>query len=275
MHRLLRVSLAIVLIPAAFGAASRAQAPAAQVPNPDATISSGRTRCRGRASPKGEVRGPFTLPSEAYPGHAAHLLGLRAGAVRPGGAGEPDDLQRRPGVQEPGGRPARAERARQPDLSARDPGDARRCSSIPGRRPEQPEPTPQEWGDRTTNRPTEYNSLDDKYARVIVDELMPALYKDYNISKDPEHARHRRRELRRDRRVHGRLGAAEPLPQGAEHDRQLRQPARRPRLCRHRAARARRSRSGSSCRTAATTIAASAATATTTRRATGSSRTCG
>ena len=56
----------------------------------------------------------------------------------------------------------------------------------PGRTPEQPEPTPQEWGDRTTNRPTEYNSLDDKYARVIVDELMPALYKDYNISKDPE-----------------------------------------------------------------------------------------
>jgi enterochelin esterase family protein len=57
----------------------------------------------------------------------------------------------------------------------------------PGRRPDQPEPTPQEWGDRTTNRPTEYNSLDDRYARVIVDELMPVLYKDFNISKDPEH----------------------------------------------------------------------------------------
>jgi enterochelin esterase family protein len=56
----------------------------------------------------------------------------------------------------------------------------------PGRTPEQPEPTPQEWGDRTTNRPTEYNTLDDKYARVIVDELMPALYKEYNISKDPD-----------------------------------------------------------------------------------------
>ena len=56
----------------------------------------------------------------------------------------------------------------------------------PGRTPEQPEPTPQEWGDRTTNRPTEYNTLDDKYARVIVDELLPALNKDYNISKDPE-----------------------------------------------------------------------------------------
>src|SRR5947207_15169784 len=56
----------------------------------------------------------------------------------------------------------------------------------PGRTPEQPEPTPQEWGDRTTNRPTEYNTLDDKYARVIVDELMPVLDKDFNISKDPE-----------------------------------------------------------------------------------------
>jgi enterochelin esterase-like enzyme len=56
----------------------------------------------------------------------------------------------------------------------------------PGRTPEQPEPTPQNWGDRTTNRPTEYNSLDDRYARVIVDELMPVLYRDYTISKDPE-----------------------------------------------------------------------------------------
>ena len=41
----------------------------------------------------------------------------------------------------------------------------------PGRRPDQPEPTPQNWGDRDTNRPTEYNSLDDRYPRVIVDEL--------------------------------------------------------------------------------------------------------
>ena len=56
----------------------------------------------------------------------------------------------------------------------------------PGRRPDQPEPTPRNWGDRDTNRPTEYNSLDDKYARVITEELMPALRKDYNISKDPE-----------------------------------------------------------------------------------------
>jgi enterochelin esterase family protein len=57
----------------------------------------------------------------------------------------------------------------------------------PGRRPDQPEPHLKEWGDRTTNRPTEYNSLDDRYPRVIVNELLPALQKDYNISKNPEH----------------------------------------------------------------------------------------
>src|SRR5258707_7335125 len=56
----------------------------------------------------------------------------------------------------------------------------------PGRRPDQPEPNLKEWGDRTTNRPTEYNTLDDKYARVITEELMPVLYKEYNLSRDPE-----------------------------------------------------------------------------------------
>jgi enterochelin esterase family protein len=56
----------------------------------------------------------------------------------------------------------------------------------PGRRPDQPEPTPRDWGDRTTNRADEYNPPNDKYARVIVEELMPALRKEYNISPDPE-----------------------------------------------------------------------------------------
>jgi enterochelin esterase family protein len=56
----------------------------------------------------------------------------------------------------------------------------------PGRRPDQPEPTPRDWGDRNTNRPDEYNPPNDKYARVIVEELMPALKAEYNISPDPE-----------------------------------------------------------------------------------------
>jgi len=56
----------------------------------------------------------------------------------------------------------------------------------PGRRPDQPEPTLRDWGDRNTNRPTEYNTPDDKYARVIVDELMPVITKQYAISPDPD-----------------------------------------------------------------------------------------
>src|SRR5262249_26223820 len=104
----------------------------------------------------------------------------------------------------------------------------------PGRRPDQPEPTPSNWGDRDTNRPTEYNSLDDKYARVITEELLPALQKEFTISKDPEM-----------RGIGGSSsgaiaaftvawGAARPLPQGALQRRQLRQPARRAQVCGHR-----------------------------------------
>jgi enterochelin esterase-like enzyme len=55
----------------------------------------------------------------------------------------------------------------------------------PGRRPGQPEPTPSSWGDQTTIRKQEYDVPTDLYARVIVDELMPALKKEYNISPDP------------------------------------------------------------------------------------------
>lgn len=56
----------------------------------------------------------------------------------------------------------------------------------PGRKPDQPEPNRSEWGDRTTNRPEEYNTPNENYARVIVDELLPELKKEYNISPDPE-----------------------------------------------------------------------------------------
>ena len=55
----------------------------------------------------------------------------------------------------------------------------------PGRKPEQPEASASDWGDRSTNRPQEYNALDDKYARVIVDELLPALAQSYHLSTDP------------------------------------------------------------------------------------------
>jgi enterochelin esterase family protein len=56
----------------------------------------------------------------------------------------------------------------------------------PGRTPEQPEASQSDWGDRASNRPQEYNALDDKYARVVVDELLPVLNKQYNISANPD-----------------------------------------------------------------------------------------
>ena len=35
-------------------------------------------------------------------------------------------------------------------------------------------------------RQEEYDSLGDRHSKVIVEELLPALYKDYKISRDPE-----------------------------------------------------------------------------------------
>jgi enterochelin esterase family protein len=56
----------------------------------------------------------------------------------------------------------------------------------PGRRPEQPVASASDWGDKTTNRPQEYNALDDKYAHVVVDELLPVLASRYTLSSNPD-----------------------------------------------------------------------------------------
>ena len=40
--------------------------------------------------------------------------------------------------------------------------------------------------DNKSIRQEEYDTLSDRYSKVIVDELMPVLYKDYKISRDPE-----------------------------------------------------------------------------------------
>jgi enterochelin esterase family protein len=56
----------------------------------------------------------------------------------------------------------------------------------PGHTPEQTEATDKEWGDRTNNRRIEYNALDDKYSKLIIDELLPELKKTYKISDNPD-----------------------------------------------------------------------------------------
>ncbi|MFO1460714.1 MAG: alpha/beta hydrolase-fold protein [Verrucomicrobiota bacterium] len=56
----------------------------------------------------------------------------------------------------------------------------------PGRTPDQKEASSSDWGDRVNNRATEYNELNDRYARMIVEELIPTLKKDYAISDNPD-----------------------------------------------------------------------------------------
>ena len=135
--------------------------------------------------PKGEIRGPFTLPSGVYPG-TQHTYWVYVPAQYD--SASPASLI----IFQDG----QAFKNEDGDLRAQNVMDNliyRREIPVmigvfinPGRTPEQPEPNPRDWGDRTTNRPTEYNTPDDKYAQVITEELMPVLYKEYNISRDPE-----------------------------------------------------------------------------------------
>ena len=135
---------------------------------------------------KGEVRGPFTLPSQAYPG-TQHTYWVYVPAqydpAVPASLMIFNDGQ---AFKNPVEGDLRVPTVFDNLIDRREIPVMLAVFINPGRTPEQPEPTPQEWGDRTTNRPTEYNSLDDRYARVIVDELMPALTKEFNVSKDPE-----------------------------------------------------------------------------------------
>src|SRR6187200_3077263 len=154
-------------------------------PNPDIHYQLGPDSLPRDGVPRGEVRGPFTLPSEAYPG-TQHTYWVYVPAQYDPAV--PAALM----VYQDG----QAFKDEKGDMRAQNVMDNliyRREIPVmigvfinPGRRPDQPEPTPRNWGDRDTNRPTEYNSLDDRYARVICDELLPVLYKEYNISKDPE-----------------------------------------------------------------------------------------
>jgi enterochelin esterase-like enzyme len=169
----------------AGGGPPAAQIAPVQIPDPDAFYSLGPDSLPQNGVPRGEIRGPFTLSSNAYPG-TQHTYWVYVPAQYDSAA--PASLM----IYNDG----------QAFMNAD--GDVRAQYVMdnlifrhelpvmigvfinPGRRPDQPEPNPSEWGDRTTNRPTEYNALDDKYARVIVDELLPVLYKEYNISRDPE-----------------------------------------------------------------------------------------
>jgi enterochelin esterase-like enzyme len=135
--------------------------------------------------PQGEIRGPFTLPSQAYPG-TQHTYWVYVPAqydpAIPASLMIYNDGQ---AFKAPDG-DVRAQVVMDNLIYRREIPVMIGVFINPGRRPDQPEPNLSNWGDRDTNRPTEYNTLDDKYARVIVDELLPVLYKEYNVSRNPE-----------------------------------------------------------------------------------------
>jgi enterochelin esterase family protein len=168
---------------AALASAAAAQDPPAP-PNPDSFYRLGPDSLEQAGVPKGEIRGPFTLPSTVYPGtQHTYWVYVPAQYVRsqPASLMVFNDGQ---AFKNPTGS-VRAHNVLDNLIHRREIPVMIAVFINPGRRPDQPEPTPQNWGDRDTNRPTEYNSLDDRYARVIVDELLPALMKDYAISNDP------------------------------------------------------------------------------------------
>jgi enterochelin esterase-like enzyme len=171
--------------PGQQGARRGGQQPMPPGPNPNSQYRLGPDSLPQEGVPKGEIRGPYTLPSNVYPG-TQHTYWVYVPAQYDPAV--PAALM----IYQDG----QAFKDETGDMRAQNVMDNliyRREIPVmigvfinPGRTPEQPEPNLQNWGDRTTNRPTEYNSLDDKYARVITEELMPVLYKEYNISKDPE-----------------------------------------------------------------------------------------
>jgi putative esterase len=55
----------------------------------------------------------------------------------------------------------------------------------PGHSTNQPDFSASNW-DANSNRPEEYNVLDDRYSQVILQELMPELKQSYNISDNPD-----------------------------------------------------------------------------------------
>jgi enterochelin esterase-like enzyme len=162
-----------------------ASAQTPQTPNPDVLYRLGPDSLEQEGVPRGQLRGPFTLPTALFPGTQHTYWVYVPAQYNPSTPAALMIFNDGQAFIAPAGN-LRAHNVLDNLIYRREIPVMIGVFINPGRRPDQPEPTPQNWGDRDTNRPTEYNSLDDRYPRVIVDELLPALYKDYNISKDAD-----------------------------------------------------------------------------------------
>lgn len=155
-------------------------------PNPDSQYRIGPDSLPHDGVPKGEIKGPFVLPSQVYPGTQRTYwvyVPAQYDAKKPAALMVFQDGH---AMKEADGQ-VRAQNVMDNLIYRREIPVMLGVFINPGRTPEQTEPSRNAgWGDGFTNRGVEYNALDDKYARVICDELLPALKKDYNLSEDPE-----------------------------------------------------------------------------------------
>jgi enterochelin esterase-like enzyme len=162
------------------------QPPMPPGPNPNSQYRLGPDSLPQDGVPKGGIRGPYHIQSSAYPGTQHTYWVYVPAQYDPAVPAALMVFQDGQAFKDENG-DLRAQNVMDNLIYRREIPVMLGVFINPGRTPEQPEPSPQtEWGDRTTNRPTEYNTPDDKYARVITEELMPVLYKEYNLSKDPE-----------------------------------------------------------------------------------------
>ncbi len=134
--------------------------------------------------PQGELNGPHVLPSKAFPGTQHTYWVYVPAQYDPEKSASLMIFQDGQAFVKEEGGPLRARHVLDNLIHRREIPVMIAVFINPGRKPEQPEPTMDDWGDKTTNRADEYNSLDDRYARVIIDELMPVLKEKYNISPD-------------------------------------------------------------------------------------------
>jgi len=166
----------IVLLTACIGPATAQRARGGPGPSEfDAFYSLGPDSLPRDGVPKGEVRGPFKLPSKAFPGvehsywvyvpaaydasREVSLMVFNDGATYL----KADGNYRAQNVLD-----NLIYRADIPVMIGAfiDPGV--------------------KVADGSSIRQDEYDTVSDRYSKVIVDELLPALYKDYKISRDPE-----------------------------------------------------------------------------------------
>jgi enterochelin esterase family protein len=167
-------ALAIILVAGTIGVAD-AQIRRPAQPDYDAFYELGPDSLVRRGVPKGTVEGPFKLATQVFPGTdhdywvylpsqydaetAVSLMVFNDGATYM----QPDGYYRAVNVLD-----NLIYRGEIPVMIAVfvDPGKF--------------------TADGASNRSEEYNSLGDRYARVIVDELLPRLYDEYTISRNPD-----------------------------------------------------------------------------------------